>query len=285
MQSRSGWRISIGSSIVTMCWCRVRLMWSSIAASVVVLPEPVAPVTSTSPRCSSARRRTPGGRLSISKFGTFLGMTRNAKEMWPRCRKAFTRKRGRCSSWYAMSRSPVEWNASYRSGERLPTISSTDSTSRSVTIGASSSGPSEPSRRRIGGTPTFRWMSLAPSSTARLSRGLSSIADLCLHRHVRRGSLGGARQHLNRLHRSTAGALGSGGMGDLAEHQLLEHAPRDRQAHDREHRTREAVERALCTPAGRGERIELPPDGGGVLMDTVGDDVLGREPRRHEAFV
>ncbi len=32
-------------------------MWSIIAASVVVLPEPVGPVTSTRPRCSSASRR------------------------------------------------------------------------------------------------------------------------------------------------------------------------------------------------------------------------------------
>ena len=38
MQLRSGWRISIGSSIVTMCWRRVRLISSSIAASVVVFP-------------------------------------------------------------------------------------------------------------------------------------------------------------------------------------------------------------------------------------------------------
>src|SRR4029453_15591899 len=40
MQCWSGWRISIGSSIVTMCCCRVLLMWSSIAASEVVFPEP-----------------------------------------------------------------------------------------------------------------------------------------------------------------------------------------------------------------------------------------------------
>ena len=51
---RSAWTISIGSSSVTMCWRRVVLTWSIIAASVVVLPEPVAPVTRTRPRCSSA---------------------------------------------------------------------------------------------------------------------------------------------------------------------------------------------------------------------------------------
>ena len=62
MQPRSGCRISIGSSIVTMCCRRVRLMWSIIDASVVVLPEPVAPVTSTRPRRSSARRVTPSGK-------------------------------------------------------------------------------------------------------------------------------------------------------------------------------------------------------------------------------
>ena len=50
----SRWRYSIGSSMVTMWQGLVRLMWSIIVASVVVLPEPVGPVTSTRPRCSSA---------------------------------------------------------------------------------------------------------------------------------------------------------------------------------------------------------------------------------------
>ena len=46
-------RNSIGSSMVMMCSARVELMRSIIAASVVDLPEPVTPVTSTSPRASS----------------------------------------------------------------------------------------------------------------------------------------------------------------------------------------------------------------------------------------
>ena len=45
---------SIGSSIVTMWARRVRLMWPIIEAIVVVLPVPVGPVTSTSPRGESA---------------------------------------------------------------------------------------------------------------------------------------------------------------------------------------------------------------------------------------
>ena len=40
---------STGSSIVMMCSLRVRLMLSMIAESVVDLPEPVGPVTTTSP--------------------------------------------------------------------------------------------------------------------------------------------------------------------------------------------------------------------------------------------
>jgi hypothetical protein len=44
----------MGSSIVTMCARRVRLMWPIIDAIVVVLPVPVGPVTSTSPRLESA---------------------------------------------------------------------------------------------------------------------------------------------------------------------------------------------------------------------------------------
>ena len=91
-------------------------MWSIIDASVVVLPEPVAPVKSTRPRCSSASRLTPAGRLSCSKLGTSRGMTRKANEMLPRWRKALTRKRGRPSAVYAMSRSPVSWNVFSRSG-------------------------------------------------------------------------------------------------------------------------------------------------------------------------
>ena len=86
MQPWSGWRISIGSSIVMMCCRRFRFMKSIIAASVVVFPEPVAPVTRISPRCSSASFWTPIGRLSCSKLGTVFGMTRNANEMAPRWR-------------------------------------------------------------------------------------------------------------------------------------------------------------------------------------------------------
>ena len=50
MQRLWRWRNSIGSSIVMMWSWRVRLISSITAASVVDLPEPVGPVTRTSPR-------------------------------------------------------------------------------------------------------------------------------------------------------------------------------------------------------------------------------------------
>src|SRR5256885_3139452 len=183
-----------------------------------------------------------------------------------------------------MSRSPVSWNAARRAGARLPTTSSTASASRSVTSGASSSGPSEPSRRRIGGTPTFRWMSLAPSWTARRSRRLSSIRTP-VHRHARVVSLGGAREGLDGLHRRQSCALRLAGMGDLAEDQLLEHAPCDGQPHDGEDGSREAVERLLCAPAGRRQRVEPFVDSPLVAGDVAGDDLLGSELAADERLV
>src|SRR5690349_11721752 len=148
-----------------------------------------------------------------------------------------------------MSRSPVSPKAASRSGARLPTASSTLSASRSLTTGAPSSGPSEPSRRRIGGTPTFRWMSLAPSSTARLSSTLSSMAGQPVHRHVRALSLGGSRQAFDELHRRPPRAPGFSRVRYLPEHQLLQDAPGDGYPHDREDRARKPVERLLRTPA------------------------------------
>ena len=53
-----------------MCAVRVALMWSIIAASVVHLPLPVVPVTSTRPRSSAAIFFSTGGRPSSSMSGS-----------------------------------------------------------------------------------------------------------------------------------------------------------------------------------------------------------------------
>ena len=52
-----------------MCCRRVRLMWPTIAASVVVLPTPVAPVTRISPRCSSDERLDAGRQAQALEAG------------------------------------------------------------------------------------------------------------------------------------------------------------------------------------------------------------------------
>ena len=86
-------RYSIGSSIVTMCFARVWLMWSTMAASVVDLPEPVVPVSSTMPRSSSASSVITGGRLRSATERMVKGMARQTSEVEPRWRNALTRKR------------------------------------------------------------------------------------------------------------------------------------------------------------------------------------------------
>ena len=95
-------------------------MWSSIDASVVVLPEPVAPGDEDEAAVLLREARTPGGRPRSSKLGISLGMTRNANEIAPRWRKPLTRKRGSAGCEYAMSRSPVSSNASRRAGGSAP---------------------------------------------------------------------------------------------------------------------------------------------------------------------
>ena len=65
MQCLCGWMYSIGSSTVRI-WRRFsRLILSMIAASVVDLPEPVAPVTRIKPRGFSANDATTGGSPSF----------------------------------------------------------------------------------------------------------------------------------------------------------------------------------------------------------------------------
>src|SRR6478735_56415 len=59
------WMYSIGSSMVRMCSARSVLILSSIAASVVDLPEPVGPVTRTRPRGRSASLASTAGGAAL----------------------------------------------------------------------------------------------------------------------------------------------------------------------------------------------------------------------------
>ena len=86
---------SIGSSMVTMCRASRRLISSTSAASVVVLPDPVGPPTSTSPRGSCASSSTDGGNPSVDSRGTRVGSSRTAAAARPRSRCRLIRKRPR----------------------------------------------------------------------------------------------------------------------------------------------------------------------------------------------
>ena len=74
---------------------RVELMWSTIAASVVDLPEPVVPVSSTIPRSSSESVRITSGSPRSSTVRIWNGIERQAIATVSRWRKALTRKRER----------------------------------------------------------------------------------------------------------------------------------------------------------------------------------------------
>ena len=68
-------------------------MMSSSEASVVDLPEPVGPVTSTRPRGRSAKARTTAGMCNDSKAGISNGIVRRTAPIAPRWRKTFIRNR------------------------------------------------------------------------------------------------------------------------------------------------------------------------------------------------
>ena len=71
------------------------LMCSMIAASVVLLPDPVGPVTRKRPCLLRASSFTMAGAPRSSRLGTLAGMRRNTAPGSPFWKKAFPRKRPR----------------------------------------------------------------------------------------------------------------------------------------------------------------------------------------------
>ena len=80
-------RNSTGSSIVMMCRACLRFTSETMAASVVVLPAPVGPVTSTRPLLCSVSLATAGGSCRSSSVGIRCGMTRNTAPIPRACWK------------------------------------------------------------------------------------------------------------------------------------------------------------------------------------------------------
>src|SRR3989441_186225 len=155
-------RNSIGSSIVMMLTRRFVLMWLIIAASAVDFPDPVTPVTSTSPR-----GRRPSSSSTVGKFRsrmvlTSYGMARKANATVPRC-------------WYTLVRNrptpgtPIAKSASLCSANSLTwrgvMICSANDFSSSGFSGELSSPTRSPFTRIVAGRPTLRSRSEPPRCT------------------------------------------------------------------------------------------------------------------------
>ena len=180
-------RNSIGSSIVMMCSWRSSLITSIIAASVVDLPEPVGPVTSTKPRGllvklrsiagqaeGVQRRHRPAGSGGRPRRSTRAG-SRRSRGSGP-CRGSS--RRGRSAS-----RSPASgagrWTGSSRRSRAPPAGSAR----------ARRSAAAAPRLRSIGGEPAVRCRSEAPVS----STSMQHVCEIDLHRRSPIGSSRGLR--------------------------------------------------------------------------------------------
>ena len=72
---------------------RSELITSTIAASVVDLPEPVGPVTRMKPRGLRVKSRSTSGTRSEPRSGIWWGTRRKAALIAPRWKKVLTRNR------------------------------------------------------------------------------------------------------------------------------------------------------------------------------------------------
>ena len=117
-----GWTNSMGSSTVRMWAARSLLIRSTMAANVVDLPEPVGPVTRTSPRSSRAISARTGGRPSSANDLISVGMTRKTADSPRRPTKKFARNRARLGISMLKSRSRLPSNAFCWSPVKIPII-------------------------------------------------------------------------------------------------------------------------------------------------------------------
>src|SRR4029077_19633931 len=146
-------RNSIGSSIVMMFTRRLVLMWLIIAASAVDFPDPVTPVTSTSPRGRSPISSSTGGRFRSRIVLTSYGIARNANATVPRCWYTLVRNRPTPGTPIAKSASLCSANSFTCRGVMICSASDFSSSGLS---GALSSASSSPFTRIVAGRPTFK---------------------------------------------------------------------------------------------------------------------------------
>src|SRR4051812_7188080 len=154
-----------------------------------------------------------------------------------------------------MSMSPTESKCASFSGAGAATFSRKARSAAASSAGASSIGPRSPSRRSMGGWSILKWMSLAPSSTARLSMVFRSIGTRTKDRpQAARPLARCVGDRVDGLHGHLLQAAGGAGVAELAEEHLLHRPPRRREADELERRAGEAVEGPLDAPARVRER-------------------------------
>jgi len=150
---------SIGSSIVTMCMRSRSLMYWSIEAIVVDLPEPVTPARRTIPWSYCVISAMMGGSPSPSKFGIEVFTRRATRLSLPRWRNRLTRNRVSMlfsRTICAKSIPPVSSRIWSCRGDRSGNISRSMSDSPRV---GSCIWRSTPASRMAGASPTLRWRS------------------------------------------------------------------------------------------------------------------------------
>src|SRR5438093_621278 len=145
-------RNSIGSSIVMLLTRRFVLMWLIIAASAVDLPDPVTPVTRTSPRGRKPISSSTCGRFRSRIVLTSYGMARKANATVPRCWYTLVRNRPTPGTPIAKSASLCSANSFTWRGVMICSASDFSSSGLS---GDESSGTSSPFTRMVAGRPTL----------------------------------------------------------------------------------------------------------------------------------
>ena len=164
--------------MVTMWRAADSLMWSTMAATVVVLPDPVGPVMRIRPRGSSARRRIAAGRPRVSKPGMLAGTSRRTRPSVLWWRKTFTRNRLPSPAVRAKSTSPARASWSDRSGGRI------EVTIRSMSAACTTSKvvlATSPSSRSQGREPALTCTSEARRSAAWRSSSFRSTTTSSPH--------------------------------------------------------------------------------------------------------
>src|SRR3984893_13819676 len=160
----------MGSSIVIMCSSRSALILSSIAASVVDFPDPVGPVTSTSPRGLSHMPLTTCGSPNASNPLISHGMVRKTAPTAPRWLNTLPRKRARFFNPNEKSSSRFSSNRCFCAS--VSTLYASDFVSAAVN-GGISSGRSFPCTRTRGALLVVMCRSLPPISIIFFSNSLS----------------------------------------------------------------------------------------------------------------